>query len=260
MPQTTRTSLAFETHGDAAKPAVMLLHGFMSCNGQWLMNLEALAGKHFLVMVELWGHGDSPTPNDPDLYTVAAYIEQFENIRRIHDIEQWSVIGQSYGAGLVIHYAMAKPEHVVKVVATNSRSAFGQLAAQQPKRSDASAARGNSKDADLRKLPYHPIHARRFPEHVKHTLVERADAMTAEAIKLGGALGARLNCIETLGDLIQPLLLTNGVYEKSFQPELAHLRTRYPDLNVADLEGGHSVNIEAANGFNEAVLDFLDSA
>jgi pimeloyl-ACP methyl ester carboxylesterase len=260
MPQTTQPNLAFQTHGDAANPAVMLLHGFMSCNGQWLMNIDALAEKHFLVTVELWGHGDSPTPNQPDLYTVTAYVEQFERIRRTHNIARWSVIGQSYGAGLVINYALLKPERVDKVVATNSRSAFGHLAARRPNRRHASAAGSNPEDADLRKLPYHPIHARRFPEHVKQALVEQADAMSAEAIKLGGALGARLNCIDTLGDLAQPLLLTNGVYEKSFQPELAHLCARYPDLNVVDLAGGHSVNIEAANGFNEAVADFLDNA
>jgi len=258
--QQNAPKLAHQTLGDVSKPAIMLLHGFMSCNGQWLMNTEALSEAYFLVMVELWGHGDSPTPDDADCYTVEAYIDQFEAIREQYGIRHWSVIGQSYGAGLVINYAIHRPDTVDKVVVTNSRSAFGQLTAQRPGRRDAAAAQSHQQDTDVRKLPYHPIHARRFPEHVKQALVEKADAITPAAIHLGGSLGARLNCTTRLQELNTPLLLTNGIYEKSFQSDLQALRERYPDLRVADLEGGHSVNIEAADGFNQAVMAFLAEA
>ena len=43
-----------------------------------------------------------------------------------------------------------------------------------------------------RRLPYHPIHARRFPPHVQDTLVAKADAITVEAIRLGGKVGSGL--------------------------------------------------------------------
>ncbi len=253
-------ALAHQTLGEPSNPAIMLLHGFMSCNGQWLLNVEALARDYFLVMVELWGHGDSPTPSDPSLYSIDAYINQFEAIRHAQGIEHWTVTGQSYGAGLVIHYALQLPQHIDKVVVTNSRSAFGPLTNRPRDRRDAAAAQSHSQQTDVRKLPYHPIHARRFPDHVKETLVEKADAITHTAIQLGGALGGELNCTQRLAELKKPLLLTNGVYEKSFQTDLAALQERYPDLRVAVLEGGHSVNIEAADGFNQAVLAFLAEA
>ena len=54
-----------------------------------------------------------------------------------------------------------------------------------------------------------------------------------------------------------PVLLANGVFERPFQREVAKLRARYPALEVVDLEGGHSVNIEAAADFNAALLEFL---
>ncbi len=257
MQHPSNSSLAYQTHGDPSHPAIMLLHGFMSCNAQWLLNVEALAAGYFLVTVELWGHGDSPTPDDPDLYTVEAYIRQFEQIRRQLGIEQWHVIGQSYGAGLVINYAIAEPDHIGKVVATNSRSAFAAAAAGKARRRDTEAAAPRREPGDLRKLPYHPIHARRFPARVKQALVEKADAMSPRAIELGGTLGAKLNCTRRLHELQMPLLVTNGKYEKSFQDDLRQLLAQYPDLNVAHLEGGHSVNIEAAEQFNRAVLAFL---
>ena len=247
--------LNYTTHGHPDQPAIMLLHGFMSCNGQWLLNTEALSKHFYLVTVELWGHGDSPCPTDPDCFSAAEYIRQFESIRLQLGIDKWHLIGQSYGAGVVLNYAVAQPEVCDHIVVTNSRSAFGSLIPQR----ENEGGDQPQPPADLRKLPYHPIHARRFPAHVKSALVEAADGIPPEAISLGGLLGASLNFVSRLQEVPQPVLLTNGVYEKSFQQDLSHLRERYTDLNVVDLEGGHSVNIEAADGFNTAVIKFLNS-
>ncbi|MEM7079653.1 MAG: alpha/beta fold hydrolase [Pseudomonadota bacterium] len=245
--------LNFETHGDAQQPAVLLLHGFMSCNGQWLANLEALSEHLFLITVELWGHGDSPMPSDAGQFSLPSYYEQFEQIRAELGVTTWAVIGQSYGAGIVLNYARAFPEVCTAAVATNSRSAFGTMLEERERSGEANAA----PPEDLRKLPFHPIHARRFPPAIKDVLVAKADDMLPEAVRLSGRLGRDLNCRDKLADLPVPLLITNGKYEKSFQRDLQTLREAIPELNVVDLEGGHSVNIEAAEGFNETVLRFL---
>ncbi len=245
--------LAYQVLGKADQPAVLLLHGFMSSNAQWLLNVERLAEVRRLVLVELWGHGNSPSPEQRSAFSIEAYNEQFEQIRAALEIDEWHVIGQSYGAGVVINYALAHPERVLSVVATNSRSAFGQLTAEQRSTDTADPLAG---EFDVRALPYHPIHSRRFPETVKAALVESADRIPREAIRRGGELGGRLNCAATINELEMPLLITNGRYEKAFQPELAALLQRHPALQVVNLDGGHSVNIEAPEAFNEAVLTF----
>ncbi len=244
------THLSFKTLGDPDKPGLMLLHGFMSSNAQWLLNTESLQQHYYLVLIELWGHGDSPVPEDISAYSIDRYLIEFESIRKRCGIDTWAVIGQSYGAGLVCHYAIAHPQTVTKVVVTNSRSAFGKVAEQR-----SNAARPPT---DLRRLPYHPINARRFPEHVKTALVESADRMLAQTISDSGNLAAQLHFSARLADLTQPVMLTNGRYEKSFQPELAQLMAACPQLQVVNLDGGHSINIEDAAGFNRAVLEFLD--
>ncbi|MEQ9451037.1 MAG: alpha/beta fold hydrolase [Pseudomonadales bacterium] len=250
-----RCRLAYATVGDAQQPALLMLHGFMSCNAQWLANIPALSQHYYLVMVELWGHGDSPTPTDADQYSVAAYSEQFEALRAELDIPQWHLLGQSYGAGIMIRYALTCPQACGKVVVTNSRSAFGRLTPERARADGQTAAA--ERPFDPRALPFHPIHARRFPQHIKDALVASADNICAEAIRLGGRLGEDLYCADVLGQLAQPLLITNGRYEKAFQQDMARLQEKYPALNVANLDGGHSVNIEAADDFDRAVLDFL---
>ena len=243
--------LAFESFGDRDKPALLLVHGFMSSNAQWLANRDAL-GKHYhLVMAELWGHGQSPQPEDPIDYSVAAYIREFEKIRQALKITRWGLIGQSYGAGLVINYAMHGLDQCAAVVVTNSRSAFGRLAARE------GGEPANLGEPPLRKLPFHPIHARRFPEHIKDALVADADRIRVGAVQGGGRLGRDLNCIDKLSRLTQPIMLTNGIHEKAFQRDVATLRAASPNLEIVDLVGGHSVNIEAAASFDNAVLGFM---
>ncbi len=247
------SGLAYETAGDGSRPAVMMVHGLLSSNAQWLVNRDELAQRYRLVMVELWGHGRSPVPHDSGRYSVTGYVEQFERIREELAIERWALVGQSYGAGLAIRYALAEPERCTALIVTNSRSAFGDPARGQ-RRSDRAP---RTSPASARDLPIHPIHARRFPEAVKRAMVADADGVPLEAIWNGGRLTRELQCSEVLGELTVPLLLANGVFEKAFQPEVARLRARYPLLEITDLEGGHSVNIEAAPEFNAKVLEFL---
>ena len=246
-------SLAYETAGNPSNPALLLVHGFLSCNAQWLTNVERLSAEYYLVMAELWGHGQSPTPEHADSYTVRAYAEQFEHIRKTLGISHWHVLGQSYGAGVIINYALLFPEVCRSVITTNSRSAFG----RSPAVPNTGSASAHKEVFEPRNLPYHPIHARRFPEHVKAVMVPQADKVSARAVALGGRLGKDLHCVAALADLQPPLVLINGRFEKAFQQDLAALVASYPALDVLHLDGGHSVNIEAAEGFDAAVQQFI---
>lgn len=245
--------------GEPGRPALMLLHGFMSCADQWMLNIDALSARYHLLLAELWGHGDSPMPDREDSISISGYLEQFERIRHRHGIKRWGLIGQSYGAGLMLNLALTDPERCSGVVVTNSRSAFGDVTRDKAPRGRADS----SSRYEPRALPFHPIHARRFPDEVKAALVAKADAMPEAAVTLGGRVAVGMNCVERLGELESagvPMLLTNGVFERSFQVDVARLRERYPTLPIADLEGGHSINIEDADGFNQASLAFFEQA
>ena len=106
-------------------------------------------------------------------------------------------------------------------------------------------------------MPIHPIHARRLPEDVKAALVNAADNTSAEAIDRGGSLAPSLNATELISKLEVPFLLTNGRFEKGFQGAIDNLQATYPDIAIKDLEGGHAINIEAADEFNRLAIDFF---
>ena len=168
----------FEVHDAGNGPHVLLLHGFLSSRAQWRPNLAGLTPFCRPVVVELLGHGRSPAPEDPQAYTIDNYLAAFEAIRRKVGAESWFVCGQSFGAGLVIQYALRHPKRVPGLIFTNSLSAMTPKGnpdreAQQQQRIDAIKAGGRE---GLESIRIHPRHAKRLPEDAKRELV--ADAAT----------------------------------------------------------------------------------
>ena len=115
--------LHYDVHeGDG--PFLLLVHGILSSRAQWQPNLPALARVTRPVVVELWGHGRSPTPEDASVYHPDAYVAAFDALRERLGASRWLVCGQSLGATLTLRYALDHPERVLTQVFTNSTSAL----------------------------------------------------------------------------------------------------------------------------------------
>lgn len=249
-----------EVHDHGHGPHMMMVHGFLSSRAQWRINLEALTAIARPVLVELLGHGRSPAPNDVQAYTVASYIGAFETIRDKLGAKRWVVCGQSFGAGLATQYALEHPERVMGLIITNSISGFS--ARGDPERAAAQAERARSIEAGgkaaLQELRIHPRHAKRFPEAIKAELMADADRLAPDGILRSIALTSPgLSIADKLADIQVPTLLVNGTWEKRFQPMREHAARTIPGVTVVDLPAGHSVNIEAAVGFDHAVAQFI---
>lgn len=246
-------SLHFEVEGTELQPALLLLHGFMSSNLQWAPNRRGLGKRFRLVAVELWGHGKSPAPRDSDCYRVERYVAELEAIRKEVGAERWLVCGQSFGAGIAIRYALAHPHAVRGLIVTNSRSALNDVSRE----ATASGGLDAWEALDSRRLPFHPCHAKRFPKALKARMEAAADAIPRYALWQATVTTAReLSCRRVAARIPVPTLLVNGRYEKSFQADRNFALAAIPGIEIADLDAGHSVNIEAPAAFERAVIDF----
>jgi len=252
----------FETHAGVQGPHMLMVHGFLSSRAQWRANLPALGRVTQPVLLELLGHGRSPAPEQEEPYKVASYISAFEAVRARLGAERWVVCGQSFGAGLAIQYALEHPERVMGVVFTNSISALSPK--DDPERAQAQAERARSIEAGgkaaLEALRIHPRNAKRFPEAIKAEMVADAERIAPEGILRSIALTSPdLSIAHRLGEIAVPALLVNGTWEKRFQPMRAKVAAEMPGVRIVDLKGGHSINIEAADGFDRAVTEFVES-
>jgi pimeloyl-ACP methyl ester carboxylesterase len=251
----SREGLAVEEEGLQDGPPVLFLHGFMSSNLQWQPNRAALATKLRLLLVEQPGHGRSPGPDDPAAYRAETVLQQLDRVRSDRGIERLWLVGQSLGGAIAIRYALAYPERVAGLVFTNSRAVFG-LVGKQGEQHDPDGPPPEYTRDKVRQMPYHPRNAKRLPPELQAKMIEVADAMPLTVFRYLRS-GGPWQSTDDLHRLSVPTLLINGRFEKAFQPCVDQAAASVPDLEVVSLDGGHSVNIDQPELFNEAVVSFV---
>jgi pimeloyl-ACP methyl ester carboxylesterase len=146
------------------------------------------------------------------------------------------------------------------LVFTNSISALSPKDDAERAQTQAERAKSieNGGRAALEALRIHPRHAKRFPEDIKAEMVGDAERIAPDGILRSLSLTSPdLSIAHRLGEVDVPALLVNGTWEKRFQPMRAKVAAEMPGVRIVDLEGGHSINIEAAEDFDRAVTEFV---
>lgn len=245
--------LHYDVH-EGAGEAVVLLHGFLSSRAQWLANLEGLRKFCTPVTVELWGHGRSPMPDDPALLHPLAYVEQFEKIRTEIGAKRWYIVGQSFGAGLTLRYSLEQPDVLYGQAFCNSNSALEQVDGTNKTERAKKISEVLLSGRPLTELPIHPVNAKRLPESLVNALVKDAELLKPDdMVRCLQQTRAHLSVRDKFSTLTVPTLIINGVWEKSFQPTVELARSKLASLQVVELEGGHAINAEQPEGFNNAI-------
>ena len=246
---------------DGTGPYLLMVHGFLSSRSQWRPNLAALSEASQPVVVELWGHGRSPSPDDPQRYHPDAYVAFFDTLRQRLGVEQWLVCGQSLGAALTLRYALTHPDRVRAHIFTNSNAGLADatwLADRRQSAQEQADAIEREGHAALDRIPVHPRHARRLPEDARQALV--ADAALHTPYGIANTL-RYTTLASPVRDRVSenrvPTLLVCGERERRFASKRAFAEEAMPHLQVVGTPGGHAVNIETADAFNAAVLAFM---
>lgn len=249
-----------EVHGEKTLPPLLLVHGFLSSRAQWRANIDGLMTFCRPIIVELWGHGRSPAPEEPALYQVGSYVAFFETLRARLGVDRWFLCGQSFGAGLTIRYALTHADRVAGQIFTNSVSGLSAARGSNAQRNDHANALERGGPRAIEALTFHPRHARRLPPDVKAEMLEDAKLLSprgvANAIRY---TVPNLSVTDAFAETRVPTLLLNGTWDKAFQPLRQKAAELLPALRVVDLEGGHSINAEVPERFNEEVRTFLEN-
>ena len=252
--------LGCEVH-EGRGPFLLLVHGVLSSRAQWQSNLPALRRVARPVVVELWGHGRSPSPENPTLYQPAGYVRAFEEIRAALGVERWLVCGQSLGAALTLRYALDHPDRCIAHVFTNSVSALAdadwvvQTRASAAGLADAIEQGGV---AVIERLPIHPRRATRIPPAAHRALLEDVALLDPGGVARTFRYTVPDSSVrERAAENRVPALLVCGERETRFRAHREFAERTMPYLEVVGIDAGHAVNLEAAEAFTVAVCEFL---
>lgn len=252
--------IAYEIGGPADAPAVLFVHGILTCRAHWLPNLPAFQERYRTVAIELLGHGRSPAPEDPAAYHPDRYVERFDALRELVGARRWFVVGQSLGAAITLNYAMSRPDDVIAHVVTNSHSAFsGEERIRDPEAARQRAAQIAEGGIDaVLSHPLCPRRARALSDGDR----ARFDADMRRSTPIGIArtmlhTSPHTAMRERLPHNPVPTLLIAGDREEAFRPAREWAERHAANMRVIRVPAPHAVNLGAVEQFNAAALDFF---
>ena len=238
-----------------------MVHGFLSSNAQWIENIDALSQFCRPVTAELFGHGRSPSPENVGLYHPDHYVSEFEKIRQDLNTTTWFVCGYSLGAALTARYSCLHFDQVIGHIMTNSNSAFASESQSREWKKTAEKSGNNIQDgglAAIEKIPVHPKHSKKLPSRI-YTALEQ-DSALLNPVGIANTLRATTPNASIRSLAIEnqsPALLCWGTQEKRFSESKVWAETNMPNLEIAEIEAGHAVNMQRPQEFNQTVQSFL---
>ena len=257
---TCSTTPYFEIEPDNGKPPLLLLHGFLMSGAIWQDNISHLSQTARCIRMELFGHNRSPSPDAPESYHPDHYFECLETLRQELGYDRWSICGHSLGAALGLSYALAYPASVDAVIFTNSRSALADRRETEsaPLPADFEKRLVDGGVSGLSDLCAHPNRMRYVPSHTREMLIADSNRHDPRGIARTIQFTApHVNVRNRFHKLSCSVLLVNGTRERRFQPLKQWASSARTGMKVVDLDGGHSVNAEAAPDFNRVAAEFL---
>lgn len=266
-----RTASFLEAGADSGGPVVVLLHGLASSSITWQAVLPLLGRDHHVIAPDLLGHGRSAKPGSGD-YSLGAYAAEVRDLLLVLGLDRATMVGHSFGGGVVMQYAHQFPDLVERVVLVSSGGLGSDVApalraATLPGANTVLRAVSALVPAWLGRLAHRG--ARLLPGADVDGFVSAFDTFADEGARgafvhtvrgsLDGA-GQRLAGTDRLYLLDRvPVLLVGGSRDPVIPVD--HTRAAHGALPDSRLEifdgGGHFPHIERPQRFTDLVGEFL---
>ena len=261
---TDRTSggtISYREFGDG--PPIVLLHAFPLDSRMFEPQAEALAGSHRLITPDYPGFGRSPrSPAQPDM---RYYAEGVRGLLDRLDLERAVLGGVSMGGYVVFECLRMFPERISGLILANTRPEPDSEEIRENRREMARRVASDGVGV-LIELQMERLLA---PETLENDerVVEKVRAMILESNPNGvvaalGAMRERPDSTPLLAKIEVPTLVIGGEEDGISSPEvMGAMADKIADSRHVTLPGaGHLANLEAPEGFNAALREFLESS
>lgn len=225
-------------------PALLLLHGFTHTGRSWDEVVAALGERYRPIAPDIRGHGDA---SEREPVTLAKVIEDLDRLAP----DRFTLAGYSMGGRIALHYALARPRRVQRLVLIGASPGIADPAEREARRrSDEGLADQLSQQTiaqfasrwaqgEVLRDQSPEVAARAHEDRLRNT-----PAGLARALK-GLGTGALDPLWGRLGELAMPVTLAVGERDQKFRAIAQDMASTIPDVRtevVAD--AGHAVHLE----------------
>lgn len=252
--------------GDPGSEPLLLLHDGAwggSASVTWGPLIPRLAQSHWVLAPDMLGFGGTDkaifVDRAPHSFRIT-HIAQF--LRTLGISEPISVVGNSFGGAVALR-ALAETDSFPIRSVTSSAGTGGPW---RPPFAVDELGRWDGTKSDLERVLRHLIDdfagfdAQLEERYRWATAPGHVKAMNAPTVAVPASL--KVKVVDPWPSQIHgvsvPTLLVRGTRDELLQPEwVSHLQRALPQAQVLDMDAKHSPNIDHADAFGDALLDFL---
>ncbi len=109
-------ALCAQTWGDATRPPLLALHGWLDNAGSFALLAPLLATQFHVIALDLPGHGHSDHLPDGASYHFTDYVRTALDVVNALELGNYTLLGHSLGAGVASLVAAAMPQRVDRLL------------------------------------------------------------------------------------------------------------------------------------------------
>lgn len=252
--------MAYDEAGSG--PPVVLLHGYPFNRSMWSEQVAALSANYRVITPDLRGHGETTVTDEP-----ATMVEMAQDVAALLDklgIERVTLGGLSMGGYVTLAFYRRFPLRVRALILADTRPQADTLEARHNREEQAKKIlkEGMQSIADdfLKKVltPATISERPEIRERVREMILKTDPQGAANALR---GMAVRHDQTDFLEEIFSPTLILVGSEDQLTPPKDAELMKR--EIRGSRLEiiegASHLSNLERAEDFNRALLDFLNA-
>jgi pimeloyl-ACP methyl ester carboxylesterase len=265
----TGVELDVQIAGDAAAPAVILLHGFPESHRTWRGIVPDLARDHRVVAPDQRGYARSSKPAGVEAYAPERIVADLLALADALGIDRFTLVGHDWGGAVAWMAALRHPDRVERLAIVNAphpfvfqRSLFD-VAEQRRASQYITRFRDTGIDAGLVGQGLERFLGTTFAQHVAAAIVGEDKAAYLDEWSQPGAITAMLNWYRASAIVVpgmdeeperpaflsapfppvrQDTLVVWGTRDRALLPvQLDDLAAFVPRLTVEKIDAGHFV-------------------
>lgn len=263
---------------ESGKIPLLVLHGGPGATHDYMKSLDSLAinGRE-LIYYDQIGSGNSPGPKDPGFYSLELFEEQLSTVIKALDLKEVHILGQSWGAMLLMNYMISQKPQAVKSIVISSSAASMPLLREEMKRlvswlpPNAIAAI----EKGIREEKYddpdflaasdifysrHVVNLDPLPDYVAYSFEHQSEVYAylwgAVEFTATGTL-KDWDITDRLHEITSPTLIISAVSDEMTPYLVKQIHDRIPNSKWHLLQGTHLVHVEQQDSYNRLVEEFL---
>jgi proline iminopeptidase len=261
----------------SGKLPLLVLHGGPGATHNYLESLYPIAesGRELIYYDQL-GCGNSPVDEGPDFYNINLWVEEVAVVRKALDLDKVHILGQPFGATILIDYAATQPKGVQSIILSSPHASYitvereiGRLLNLMPQDMRIAIKNGiANKDYDSPEFlaasdefyRRHIINVDSVPDYVEYSTAHFGPAYEIMQGKTEFDLGTLkgFDLTDRFAKIDIPTLLVSGTDDTATPLHVKEIFDGIKGSKWELLEGTHFVQLEQQEKFNRIVDAFMD--